>query len=58
MGKLIPCKRCKNYFVTWENDKPHGCRAYGFKSPTLPSQVVKESSGEDCQVFEQKGRVL
>jgi len=46
------CLRCKHYFVTWQSDKPRGCRAYEFKSPQWPSQVVLESSGESCQLFE------
>jgi hypothetical protein len=46
------CLHCRHYFVTWENDKPRGCRAYEFKSPEWPSQVVLESSGDDCQLFE------
>ena len=46
------CLHCTHYFVTWEADKPRGCRAYEFKSLELPSQVVLESSGEICQFFE------
>jgi len=47
----INCRRCKYYFVTWEANKPHGCKAYGFKSPQIPSLVVKQSSGSDCSLF-------
>ena len=52
--KRINCRRCQHYFVTWEPTKPHGCRAYGFKSPQIPSLVVFQSSGSDCAMFEQK----
>ncbi len=48
------CLHCKHYFVTWESDKPRGCHAYEFKSPEWPSQVVLESSGADCQLFDHK----
>jgi len=52
--KRINCRRCKHYFVTWEAGKPHGCRAYGFKSPQIPSLVVFQSSGKECAIFETK----
>ncbi len=48
------CLHCKHYFVTWDNDKPRGCRAYEFKSVELPSDVVLSSSGEACQFFDRK----
>jgi hypothetical protein len=52
--KRINCKVCQHYFVTWEKNRPHGCRAYGFKSPQIPSIVVFQSSGNDCTMFKQK----
>jgi len=52
--KRINCRRCKHYFVTWEAGKPHGCRAYGFKSPQIPSMVVFQSSGTECSMFIEK----
>jgi hypothetical protein len=52
--KRINCRRCKYYFVTWDKDQPHGCKAYGFKAPYIPSLVVFQSSGSDCQLFEDK----
>jgi len=54
MNRRIICQRCKHYYVTWEKNKPHGCRAYGFKSQQVPSVVVKQSSGTDCNFFEDK----
>ena len=48
------CLHCVHYFVTWETDRPRGCRAYEFKSAELPSDVVFSSSGERCQYFERK----
>lgn len=56
MTNPIRCQRCKNYYVTWEPANPHGCRAYGFKSQMLPSIVVKNSSGQECMLFEEKVR--
>ncbi|MEJ2373223.1 MAG: uracil-DNA glycosylase [Sulfurimonas sp.] len=52
--KRINCRKCKYYFVTWEASQPHGCKAYGFKSKQLPSQVVFSSSGRECSLFQEK----
>ena len=52
--KRINCRRCEFYFVTWEKNKPHGCKAYGFKSQQIPSLVVFQSSGTDCNLFKEK----
>ena len=52
--KRINCRRCQYYFVTWEAKKPHGCKAYAFKSPQIPSLVVFQSSGHDCSMFIEK----
>ena len=54
--KRIVCQKCKFYYVTWEQSKPHGCNAYGFKSKIIPSLVVKRSSGIDCSFFELKNK--
>jgi hypothetical protein len=54
MNQRIICQKCKYYFVTWEPNKPHGCKAYGFKSRQLPSVVVKQSSGLECSLYEPK----
>ncbi|MCX6073700.1 MAG: uracil-DNA glycosylase [Campylobacterales bacterium] len=53
MQKII-CQKCHYYFVTWEAHQPHGCKAYGFKSKVLPSQVVLSSSGKPCTFFDPK----
>ncbi|MBN2870737.1 MAG: uracil-DNA glycosylase [Campylobacterales bacterium] len=50
----INCHRCVYYFVTWEASQPHGCKAYGFKSRAIPSQVVLSSSGHPCSYFTPK----
>lgn len=54
MAQRIICQKCIYYFVTWQPAKPHGCKAYGFKSKQLPSVVVKNSSGYDCSFFQPK----
>jgi len=54
MKRRIICQRCVHYYVTWEKNKPHGCRAYGFKSQIVPSTVVRQSSGAQCNFYEDK----
>lgn len=52
MEQRVNCMQCKHYFVTWDNNAPKGCKAFGFKSSTIPSIVVKRSSGEVCLKYE------
>lgn len=54
MKKRVVCQKCIHYFVTWEPNKPHGCKAYGFKSKVIPSVVVRNSSGDSCNLFVEK----
>ncbi|MFN3535495.1 MAG: uracil-DNA glycosylase [Desulfatiglandales bacterium] len=48
------CHHCRYYYVTWEKETPHGCKAYGFKSALLPYLEVKLSVREGCIAFEKK----
>ena len=50
----IPCMRCVHYQVTFDPNAPRGCKLYQFKSATMPSVLVKQSSGQDCTSFEEK----
>jgi len=54
MNQRIICQKCTFYYVTWEKNKPHGCKAYGFKSQQIPSIVVKQSSGTPCSLYQIK----
>ena len=47
----IDCFKCKHFYVTWEPSNPRGCRAFGFKTHRIPSDVVLETSGEACLKF-------
>ncbi len=47
---IIDCHRCRHYYVTWERQFPHGCRAMHFKSRSMPSSLVKSVSGP-CLLF-------
>ncbi|HQH74386.1 MAG TPA: uracil-DNA glycosylase [bacterium] len=48
------CRQCRYYYITWDRHRPYGCKALGFKSAKMPSQVVFESSGIECQSFQPK----
>jgi hypothetical protein len=52
----INCHKCKYYYVTWENQHPHGCKAMGFKSKIFPSIVVFQSSGDNCKYYTPKNK--
>ena len=46
--------QCKYYYSTWDKYAPRGCRKFNMKSTTMPSILVKQESGNECQSFEQK----
>jgi len=46
------CLNCRHFYITWDEFFPRGCKALGFKSREVPSKVVYESSGIECQKFE------
>ena len=50
----IDCFKCKHFYITWEQSFPRGCKAMGFKSKEMPSDVVYQSSGMECMRFEEK----
>jgi hypothetical protein len=52
--KTVSCIRCRHYLVTWDARRPYGCRAHQFKSRRNPALVVFESSGIECQLFQEK----
>lgn len=48
------CLKCRHFYVTWDEFFPRGCKALSFKSREVPSKVVFDSSGIECQKFEPK----
>ncbi len=50
------CYACRHNYVTWDERFPCGCHAMEFKSKRLPSEVVYENSGIECQAFEDKSK--
>ena len=54
MMQKINCKRCSYYYVTWDKNQPHGCKAFGFKSKAIPSIEVLKNSAKPCTYYKQK----
>ncbi|MFS8629776.1 MAG: uracil-DNA glycosylase [Bacillales bacterium] len=54
--KRINCFQCRYFYVTWDPNFPRGCKAFGFKTKTLPSVEVLRASGQECLKFEPKTR--
>ncbi|PAB59184.1 uracil-DNA glycosylase [Anaeromicrobium sediminis] len=50
-NQRIYCKKCKHYYITWNNKFPNGCKLYGIKSNQLPSILVYRSTGKKCEYF-------
>lgn len=48
--------KCIHYQVTFDPQAPRGCKLYHFKSATMPYILVKQSTGHDCQSFQEKHR--
>ena len=53
--KPVRCHGCIHYFVTYDRHRPYGCARFGFKTKSLPSQVVIESTGMQCAYREDRG---
>ncbi|RUM40230.1 MAG: uracil-DNA glycosylase [Desulfocapsa sp.] len=53
-GKRPNCIKCIHYYVTHIHNKPHGCRAMGFKCIQNPAVLVFSSSHMECQLFQAK----
>ncbi len=50
----VNCRDCRHYYITFDVNAPYGCRVYGFKTKTLPSIAVYQSSGMHCTLFSAK----
>ena len=51
---MIDCHKCKYYYVTWDKNFPHGCRALEFKSKGLPAAAVLATSRQECLMYKKK----
>lgn len=45
------CIRCIHYYVTYDQIFPHGCRDWNIRSRLLPSQEIRQATGQDCPRF-------
>ena len=52
--KSVRCHGCAHYFVTYDRYRPYGCAKFGFKTKSLPSQIVTESTGMQCAYREDR----
>ncbi|WP_333655459.1 hypothetical protein [Dissulfurispira sp.] len=52
----IDCFKCKHFYITWDKGFPYGCKAMGFKTKNMPSDVVYQSSGMECLKCEEKDK--
>ena len=50
--KPTNCFECRHHFITHQQQRPYGCRRFGFKSPFLPSRVVFQETGMKCAYYE------
>jgi hypothetical protein len=49
------CHKCEHYYVTWDKDFPHGCRAMEFKSRQLPGVAVCSTTPTiECLSFKKR----
>lgn len=48
------CFKCRHFYITYEKHFPYGCKAMGFKSKDISSDVVLKTSGMKCLYFEKK----
>ena len=48
------CRNCQFFKISWDYAKPYSCDFFNFKSKQIPSMVVKQNSGKDCEGFKQK----
>ena len=53
----VECFKCKFLHITWDQQQPRGCKAYGFKTARTPSLIVKENSGKECELYTPKDSI-
>jgi len=54
--KRVNCFKCEYYANTWNSQFPIACKFFGFKSASVPSDVVYKSTGEHCNSLRKKSR--
>ena len=44
----IKCHGCFYFYITYKNNRPYGCKKFGFISKTIPSTEVFNTTGIEC----------
>ena len=52
--EIKTCNGCIFYYITHIQQRPYGCKKFGFLSKNLPYLVVKQSSGTECAYYTSK----
>ncbi len=52
--KRINCYTCRHFYITWDENYPKGCMAFGFKTKYFPHNVVISASGMKCLGYQLK----
>ena len=60
MSNKNNCITCQHHFITYDPDKPWGCRRFGFKSKISPKFEVKKRNwhGLCLLYFEKKINII
>ena len=48
------CNDCSHFYITYKNNFPYGCRAFGIISKKTPYLEIKKISGTNCALFSKK----
>ena len=56
VNERVNCYKCVYYYITWDTSFPRGCKFYNFKTASLPSMLVKQSTGKSCDKFTPKAK--
>ena len=54
MESKADCTSCQHFQLIWGAAQARACNAYGFRSESYPSIIVRETSGLDCQLYAAK----
>ncbi|MGE5677485.1 MAG: uracil-DNA glycosylase [Pseudomonadota bacterium] len=54
INEKVNCISCIYYYITWDNNFPKGCKLFEIKSRRMPSDVVREATGESCRNYAEK----
>lgn len=55
-NNINSCIGCIYYYITWDVKRPKGCKYFGFKSFKMPCYVVRNSTGNMCNMYTPKAK--